>query len=723
MDKLVRVIVAHRLRAGAALLLLFLAGLAATPFLVQHVAEEYEYPGLPAWEANQRISAEFGTGGYERPFVPVITLPGGQTATDPGTASVLADAFDTLGEQPGMRVAHYGNTEDPGFLSPDRTSAYGLVYRAPVEQGGMPGDALGETPDVGPEIAELLRPELPASAELHVTGLDTLATSGDAGGLDVPVKLAVAVLAAAAVLYWLFRSALALVPLLIAAVAVPISMLVLLAVSTVAEIPHAALMALPLIGLGIAIDYALLLVTRWREERSRGASAEEATRLAMTRAGNSVVFSGVAVAIGLAALTALPIPFLRGLGLGGMAIALSSVLVTLVLFPMLLVNGRRWLVGNDRAVRRDKAASATWTAIGRWVVRHRRLAAGGVTALLGTLAVVAFAVNPSLPNSDQLAEHGPGHAGLTTLRDAGIPSGVLGSFDVYLPDAALAPEVTARLGELPGVRAVAAPEDAQWRSGEAAVLSVVPVDEGGSVAGQQLVSEVRAAVPDGVLVGGNTAQQLDYVDVVYTALPVMIAVLGLVTFVLLARAFRSLLLPVKAILVNLLSLGAVLGILVLIWQFGWGTEQLFGIPANGTIGTFVPVTVFAFLYGLSMDYEVFVLARIREEYDRTSSTQAAVVHGLGRTGRLVSCAALILCLSFGAVASGGELDVAMFASGIAVGIILDATLVRGVLVPATVAMFGRWNWWLPAWAARLLRVPASPVRERAAEGVQLARQA
>ncbi|MFF0739053.1 MMPL family transporter [Streptomyces sp. NPDC004111] len=217
-------------------------------------------------------------------------------------------------------------------------------------------------------------------------------------------------------------------------------------------------------------------------------------------------------------------------------------------------------------------------------------------------------------------------------------------------------------------------------------------------------------MPDGVLVGGNVTQQLDYADVTYTAFPWMPAALSLVTYVMLARAFRSLLLPLKAIVLNLLSLGAVLGAMVVLWQWGWGTEALLGIRPDGSIGTFVPVTIFAFLYGLSMDYEVFILARMREEYDRTGSTRAAVVNGIGRTGRLVTCAALILFCSFASMASGGELDVSIFASGIALGILLDATLVRGLLVPAAVATMGKWNWWLPTAAARLLRVAPSPMR-------------
>lgn len=199
----------------------------------------------------------------------------------------------------------------------------------------------------------------------------------------------------------------------------------------------------------------------------------------------------------------------------------------------------------------------------------------------------------------------------------------------------------------------------------------------------------------------------------------MLGLIALVTFVMLARAFRSLLLPLKAIVLNLLSLGAVIGAMVLLWQFGWGTRELLDIQPTGSIGEFVPLTIFAFLYGLSMDYEVFILARMREEYDRSGSTEHAVIEGVGRTGRLVTSAALILFISFTALAMTPELDVKVFASGLALGIFLDATLIRGVLVPAVVAMMGRWNWWLPAWAARLLRVEPSPLRREDPEPARI----
>ena len=194
----------------------------------------------------------------------------------------------------------------------------------------------------------------------------------------------------------------------------------------------------------------------------------------------------------------------------------------------------------------------------------------------------------------------------------------------------------------------------------------------------------------------------------------MIALVGIVTFLLLARAFRSVLLPAKAVILNVLSVAAAWGVLVLVWQEGHGSQAIWGIPASGSIESWIPLMVFAFLFGLSMDYEVFILSRMREEYDNTGETNEAVVRGIGRTGRLVTSAALILFLAFMSLASSPGTQVKVLATGLAAGILLDATVIRALLVPAVVSLFDRANWWLPERFARLLRVRPSHARRPAA---------
>ncbi|MEI5006926.1 MMPL family transporter [Streptomyces sp. PmtA] len=699
-------------------ILLLLAGGGAIGLLIPNMDEGNAYPGLPAYEANQKIMQTYGNGGYERPFVPVVTLPEGQRADSPEARDALGRAFDAAGERVNARVASYANTQDKAFLGEDGRTTFGLVFGGPVEQGGLPGSALGEAPPLGPEITDAMRDELPPGSEIRVTGLDTLAQGSDTGGLNVPVKLVVTIGAAIVVLLYVFRSALAFVPLLTALVAVPVSFLGLLAASPFITVHETTVIMLPLLGVGIAIDYALILVTRWREEEAKGHHGDEAVRRAMATSGHAIVFSAGAVAIGLVTMVLLPIPLLRSLGVGGMMVTAASALISLTLLPLLLSSSSRRLARRREqgkptrgGLEREASAGRFWTGVAQHVVRFRWLVASVTSAALLALGVASFGLNLSVPTTDRLADSGAGRAGLTELTDSGAPSGALTAFDVYVPEGTDPAGVADTLRGTEGIYAVAAPDGSRWRQDGSAVLTVLPSDEGGSAAGEDTIARVVEQVPDGVLVGGNVTQQLDYVDVTYTAFPWMLAVLSLVTFVMLARAFRSLLLPLKAILLNLLSLGAVLGAMVVLWQWGWGTAVLFGIEPDGSIGTFVPVTIFAFLYGLSMDYEVFILARMREEYDRTGSTKEAVVRGVGRTGRLVTCAALILFCSFASMASGGELDVTIFASGIALGIIIDATLIRGLLVPAAVAMMGKWNWWLPAGVARLLRVEPSPLRE------------
>jgi RND superfamily putative drug exporter len=275
-------------------------------------------------------------------------------------------------------------------------------------------------------------------------------------------------------------------------------------------------------------------------------------------------------------------------------------------------------------------------------------------------------------------------------------------------------KVAADLRNVDGIHGAVAPASPDWRRGGTAIVEAIPVPDSGTGPGNSTLNAVRkTAHADGadVRVGGQPASNDDFIDAVYGSFPLMIALIAITTFILLARAFRSILLPIKAIVLNVLSVAAAWGVLVLVWQHGHGSHAIFGIDATGSIPSWLPLIVFAFLFGLSMDYEVFILSRMREEYDRTGSTGVAVVQGIGRTGRLVTSAALILFLAFVSMASGPGTDLKMFATGLAAGILLDATVIRALIVPAVISVMGRWNWWLPEWPARILRVePSLPRR-------------
>jgi RND superfamily putative drug exporter len=438
-----------------------------------------------------------------------------------------------------------------------------------------------------------------------------------------------------------------------------------------------------LIGLGVAIDYSLLIVTRWREELAHGCSSAEAVHRAMATAGRAVLVSAAVVAVGQLALVVLPVPAMRSVAYAGMLIPLVSALVALTLLPVVLASiGRR--VDWPRR-RTETAPSRAWTRWATWVVGRRWLAALAAAAVLGALGVAALGLELGQPRTASLAQSGSAADGLATLERAGIPTGVLTPIEALAPARRDPAAAAATLARVPGVHAAIAPDHPAWRR-DTGLISVLPAAELTTSAGEAILTRVRATadaqLPD-LRIGGAGALSIDEVGTFYERFPLILALIAAVTFVLLARAFRSLLLPAKALVLNLASVGATYGVLVLVWQHGQGSELIWGIPETGAIMSWVPLMTFAFLFGLSMDYEVFILSRIREEYDRTATTTQAVVDGLARTGRLVTSA----------------------------GILLDATIVRGLLVPALVSLFGRWNWWLPTWAAKLLRVqPSTPPR-------------
>jgi RND superfamily putative drug exporter len=317
-------------------------------------------------------------------------------------------------------------------------------------------------------------------------------------------------------------------------------------------------------------------------------------------------------------------------------------------------------------------------------------------------------MNTGQPSTTAFSTTTPAARALQGLERQGVPSAVVFPVQVLSHGGpANAARVAAIADTTPGVYTSLAPTTAAFQGGGDALVSVIPRQQGSTSAGKALVDTLRsrlASVPGNPEVGGNTAQNKDFVTAVYGNFPLMLGLIALITFVLLARAFRSIVLAAKAVILNIVSLGASYGFLVLFWQQGHGSKLVYGVPPTGAIRDFIPILVFAFLFGLSMDYEVFLLARMREEYDRTKSTREAVVGALGHTGRLVTSGALILGISFLSLSTNPDLPVRMIATGLALGILLDAFVVRTLLVPALVAVMGRWNWWMPAPLARILRV-------------------
>ena len=696
MGTLARFVLRHRLLVVLGWAVLLVGGGAAAGPATDRLTVDFSLPGQPGYEAEEQLIAAFGASTADT-LVPVLTVPEGQTVQQ--RAGDLAAVFAAVRTAlPQSRVVDLASTGDQRFVTDDGRSTFALV------QGPMP---TGFGPGFEEPLRQVLEPAAErAGVEVGLTSYNLLAAGGETEGPSVLVETLFGALGALAVLLFVFASLLALVPLLIAAVSILTTFLLVLGLTYLTDVSFVVQFLIALIGLGVAIDYSLLLVSRWREERAKGHDNDEAVAIAMRTAGHAVLASGVTVAISLLALLVVPVPFLRSMGLGGMLIPLVSVAVVLTLLPALLSKiGPR--VDWPR-IRHDAVAARGWTAWARLIVRRRWVAAGAALVALGLLVAPVFGIKIGQADTESLARSGPAYETLAGLREGGVGDGVLTPIAVLVPSgsASAAREAAAAV---PGVRSAV---DGGARDGTT-VIDVIPDAETVDSTSNQVVDNVRTAVEgavDGpVGVAGTGAIVQDYFRAVYDNFPYVLALIALITFVLLVRTFRSILLPVKAVLLNLVSLAAVFGAVTFFWQEGHGSDAIFGVSATGAITFWLPVIIFAFLFGLSMDYEVFILARMREEYDASGSTARAVTVGLGRTGRLVTSAALILFFSFAALASSPGTDIKVIGTALGVGILIDATIVRALLVPALVSLFGRWNWWLPAWLARLLRVEPSPL--------------
>ncbi len=493
-----------------------------------------------------------------------------------------------------------------------------------------------------------------------------------------------------------------------------------------------------LIGLGIAIDYSLLIVYRFREELARGGSKDDAIERTMATAGRAVLFSGATVAIGLALLLFMPLPFIRSMGVGGFLIPLVSIAAAATLQPALLsVYGRR---GTKRAHAADwlrrkgvplphfagrDVEHGFWARIARWIMQ-RPVAFFGIGACVLLLAAVPVFALKLTPGSAQGIPQTPSSVrGLNILR-AAVGPGALSPTQIVVAGAQT-PGVQAALGRLrasleadPEVAFVQTGSGPRFvdPSGRYRQMIVAGKHEYGDAPAQSFVHRLRGTmIPDAnfppsvrVYAGGGPPQGVDFLTKSYAAFPWLVLAVLVFTYLLLMRAFRSVLLPLKAVLLNLLSVAASYGMLVVFFKWGLG-KHLFGLYQFPQVEGWIPIFLFAMLFGLSMDYEVFLVSRMRETWDEEHDNVRAVSYGLERTGTIITAAAIIMVAAFSGFVAGSIVGLQQFGLGLAVAILVDATIVRALLVPALMAWFGRWNWWLPARLARVVRVKPSPLAE------------
>lgn len=689
-----RLVIRHRKKVMLAWLVCFAAGGYSASQLTHRLSYDFSLPSQPAYQTGAKILSLYGNGGNTVPSVLAITVPRGQSITS--DHATLAAAFATAQRaNPEVRIVDVENSNDPQFVTSDGRTTYAYIFTPPSSGLGVdPRFAATET-----SIAHSLTGD-----DVGLTGISVLSSGGSTKGPSVLIETLVAGVAALAVLAFVFASFLAVLPLIIASVSILTTFLLLLAMSYLTSVSFIVQFLVSLVGLGVAIDYSLLFVTRWREERAHGKSNEEALITTMATAGRAVSLSGLTVAIGLMSLIVLPVPFLRSTGIGGMLIPLVSVAVVLTLLPAILASvGPRW---DWPRIRREAMASRGWRAWATGVAKHPWL------GLLGALLILGVAMSPALhlrigqTSAQAEAQSGPAHRVYRDLLSNGAPAGVITPMEVLVRDTRAA-ATARRLREVAGVDTVAIVRGPAGTRNGYSDLIVVPSIEtvnSATLGPTRSVESALRTMPGVFGVTGEGPGQQAFTSAVYGNVPLMLTVLAVLTFLLLARALRSLILAAKAVILNVVSLAATFGVLTWFWQNGHGSLPIFGIPATGAITFWVPITVFAFLFGLSMDYEVFILTRVREEFDAGRGTNQALIEGLGRTGRLVTSAALILFLAFISLASAPLTDVKILATGLGIGILLDATVIRALLVPSLVVLFGKWNWWFPSPVERLLLI-------------------
>jgi len=548
----------------------------------------------------------------------------------------------------------------------------------------------------------------------------------------------IGVAAAAVVLLIAFGSFLAMgLPIATALLGIGAGLSVIALLGHVFPAPSFSPIIAAMIGLGVGVDYALFIVTRFREGLLVGRDPEDAAVTAMRTAGRTVVIAGTTVVIGMMGLLVLRQSLLNGVAVAAAATVTMVLLGSLTLLPALLGFSGTRLAKRSRLLgrRRDRSAtgdrSAKLPAAQRWagVIQRRPVLATVVsTGIILALAAPALGMKLNFPDESSQARGTMGYASYATMARGfgpGFDAPVIVAAALPSPDASTA-RLAAAIGHTPGVAAVT--PVVRSADGKAAMVIAYPATGEQDSATNALVNHLNGDVIPAATAGtgvrayltGPNAGGVAFANLVSQRLPWLIAVVVLVSMLLLTVMFRSVTIAVKAAVMNLLSICAAYGVLVLITQDGV-LRQVFGFPENVPVTTWVPMFLFVILFGLSMDYEVFLLSRIRESYDATGDNAASVAHGLARTARVITAAAAIMIVVFLSFVAGGQVSVKQIGLGLAVAVLIDATLVRMVLVPAVMELLGKANWWLPGPLARVLPKTSLPEDEPLADGSALAR--
>jgi len=586
-------------------------------------------------------------------------------------------------------VTTYYDSRDPAFVSADGEATFvAASLKSGEEYDQGLGERLSAIPGVKVGGGEVAFEEVGTTVEGDLARAELIA---------FPILLLLS--------FWFFRSLVAaLLPLMVGGIAIVGTFLVLRAFSEAFDISIFALNLTTGLGLGLAIDYSLFIVSRYREEMEDRGPGLEAMRRTLATAGRTVLFSSLTVAAALASLLVFPQRFLYSMGLGGMSVAVIAAVVALVVLPAVLaLLGRRVNALAPKRLQRAahsdarSEASGGWYRLSRFVMRRPGRVAASSAAFLVALGIpflgIKFtAVDPTvLPESSEVRQvH-------ETLR-ADFPDNRVNGFQVVADSPQQAERVAGELRRLDGFAAVGEP---QRLDGSTTVLEARPQGSAISERSQDLLEEVRALpAATGALVGGETAEFVDLQDSLVSHLPLAFGIIAVTSLIVLFLMTGSVVLPIKALLMNVLTLSAAFGLLVLIFQDG-RFEGVLDYTSQGALESTQPVLLFAVAFGLSTDYGVFLLSRIKEARDAGANDSEAVAVGLERTGRIVTAAALLFTFAIGAFATSQIIFIKELGVGTALAVLIDATLVRALLVPSLMELLGRWNWWAPKPLRRL----------------------
>ncbi|WP_109509608.1 MMPL family transporter [Nocardioides speluncae] len=656
----------------------------------EELEEQFGAPGLDSQRAADLLEAKGSD--QAGPTAQIVLTPQASDATfdRPGApATALADVRAEAEQLPNVLGA-----SEPS-ISPDGRVALVRLQYAALDQ---------LSPDDLHNLKELQGDQAGLTVELNgdlFFAFDEAETGiGEMLGLGVAVVL----------LLWTFGSFVAAgLPLGTALVGLAVGVSALPLLSRLVDIPLWAPQLGAMVGLGIGLDYALFLLTRHRENLAHGLDVEESLARAVATAGRTVVFAGGIVVVAILGLAVSGIPFVTAAGIALSLVVLVMMLASVTLLPALIRLAGRRLQPKRHTDRTQRPANAAWSRWGRHVTRHPWAYALAGTAVLLAMAAPALALRVGMPDEGTFPEHRTERRAYDLVAQ-GFGPGFNGPLVVAVDtagDPGVLPPLRAALAADKGVSTVTSPayDDATGLATIVAYPTTGPQD----YATVDTLRRLRAdAIPTSLTdsparahVGGQTATVVDVGERVRQRLPWLVTAVIVLSALLLVVVFRSVVVPLKAALLNLLGIGASYGVIVMVFQWGWGAG-LIGLESTVPIVSFIPMFMFAILFGLSMDYEVFLLSRIREEYDAAGDTVAAVVDGIARTARVITSAAAIMIVVFFGFVFGAHPAIKMFGLGLSTAILIDATIVRMVLVPSLMTLLGRANWWLPAWLARLL---------------------